>query len=286
MHAPRSHQRPARGSDRIWLIAGTGEGPALTAALRERGWRLRVSLVGAQAGRAYTPHPGLELAIGAIGAMGAAVADPEAGVRAELEAAALAADPFRWVVDASHPFATVITAALASVCRERRQPLLRLLRPPLHGGQVISLSGLDELQERVAPGRRLLLALGARRLAEAISHCPQAHHHARILPSAEGLRQAMAAGLAPERVACLRPSADSCAVERALCRRWRIETLLARASGGSTEAHWRAISAERNLELLLLRRPSEPQGVEALPFAALLAKLGVPIPEDAACPTS
>ncbi|MEB3332830.1 MAG: precorrin-6A/cobalt-precorrin-6A reductase [Synechococcaceae cyanobacterium] len=282
MHAHHPHQRPGRGGERIWLIAGTGEGPALAAALLERGWRLRVSLVAAQAARAYSPHPLLELAIGAIGV---ATADPGAGVRAELETAAGAGDPFRWVVDASHPFATAITPALAAVCLEYRQPLLRLRRPPQRGGVVISLAGLEQLNALVEPGRRLLLAIGTRRLSEAISHCPGARHHARILPSADGLRLAMAAGMAPERVACLRPSAAGCAVERALCRRWRIETLLARASGGSTEAHWRAISAELDLELLLLRRPSEPEGIEALPYAALLAKLGTPMPEDAACPT-
>lgn len=271
MHAPRSHQGPSGRPDRLWLIAGTGEGPALAEALLVRGWRLRVSVVSEPAGRAYSPHPNQELAIGAIGD---AAGDPGGGVRAELEAAARTGDPFRWIVDASHPFATTITAALAAACREGGQPLLRLIRPELSGGRTSELDNLEALRGLIPSGRRLLLAVGARRLAAAIRYSPGAIHHARILPTADGLRQAMAADLAPERVACLRPSALACGVEEALCRRWRIDTVLARASGGSTEAHWRAISAALELELLLLRRPPEPAGVEALHFEDLLARLG------------
>ena len=47
------------GQDRLWLVAGTGEGPPLAAALLQRGWRVRVSVVTAAAVRAYqTLHEG------------------------------------------------------------------------------------------------------------------------------------------------------------------------------------------------------------------------------------
>jgi precorrin-6A/cobalt-precorrin-6A reductase len=85
----------------------------------------------------------------------------------------------------------------------------------------------------------------------------------------------MAAGLRPDRVACLRPGTDA-AVERALCRRWGIETVLCRRSGGHTETLWREVAAAERLQLLLLDRPPEPAGVEALAGPELLARIGAP----------
>jgi precorrin-6A/cobalt-precorrin-6A reductase len=272
-----------RAAPRIWLIAGTGEGPPLASRLLAAGWRVRVSVVSAAATRAYAPHPRLELAVGALGE--GAPARPRArpvdgaadAVLGELTAAARGGDPFRWVIDASHPFAQRISAALAFACAGSGQPLLRLARPlsPLPGATILpdlpSLSGID-LQ-----GCRLLLAIGARRLAEACTHSPRARHHARVLPQPGALRLAMAAGLPAARVACLRPPSDAAAaaaIEAALCRRWRIEAVLCRRSGGPSEAHWRGICAAQGLRLLVLERPREPQGVEALSLPVLLERVG------------
>ena len=48
--------------------------------------------------------------------------------------------------------------------------------------------GLDAVD-----GEQLLLAIGARRLAEAIRACPAARPHARVLPSPQALRQGASA---------------------------------------------------------------------------------------------
>jgi precorrin-6A/cobalt-precorrin-6A reductase len=273
MHGPRRHQSDGPGggdgADRIWLIAGTGEGPALATALLARGWRLRVSVVSPAAALAYGPHPGQELAVGAIGGPDG----PEAGVAAELAGARQRGDPYRWVIDATHPFATRISAALARTCGALEQPLLRLRRPDLASAGAVPLADLAELRRHGRPGERLLLAIGARRLAEAVAATPEAIHHARLLPHGEALGMALAAGLAPERLAPLRPTADG-RIERALCRHWGIEAVLARRSGGPNEALWHRIGADLGLRLLLLERPPEPRAVEALPLAELLERLG------------
>lgn len=281
MQGPALHQGgappPPEVASRIWLLAGTGEGPPLASQLLARGWSVRVSVVSTAATRAYAPHPGLELGVGALGA-GAASGDlaPEAAVLAELHAAAQRGRPFRWVIDASHPFAQRISAALALACAQAGQPLLRLERPLPAAPEATILPDLPSLAGIDLVGRRLLLAIGARRLAEAMAHAPRAVHHARLLPLPGALRQAMAAGLPAGRVACLRPPAATAtaAIEAALCRRWRIEAVLCRRSGGPSETHWRQISAALGLRLLLLERPREPRGVELLPLAALLERVG------------
>jgi precorrin-6A/cobalt-precorrin-6A reductase len=263
MHARASQP----GGNRIWLFSGTGEGPPLARTLVQRGWRLRIWVVSAAAVRAYPPMEGLELVVGALGG---APAFSQA-----LAAAAAAGRSPTWVVDATHPFAQRISADLLQACRLHGQPLLRLQRPLLPAGRATLLAGLEELGRLPLAGRSLLLAIGARQLPTAIAHSPGARHHARILPSATALAQAMAAGLAPERVACLRPTAQGW-VERALCQRWGIETVLCRQSGGAGEQLWQGLAEACGLQLLLLQRPAGPGDSQGLEGPELLRRLGQP----------
>lgn len=269
MHDTGLHQR--RG-DHLWLIAGTGEGPRLAGALLARGWRLRVSLVGAAAARRYPEREDLVVEIGALAG--------EAAIRERLERARDAGTPFAWVVDATHPFARVISADLSTACRRHGQPLLRLCRPDLPPGRAVLLEDLAALADLDLGAERLLLAIGARRLGEALLHSNAKRHFARLLPNPAALRLARAAGLQDDQLACLHPGASAPlpdgALERALCRQWGITTVLARQSGGAPEALWHRVAEQERLRLLLLRRPPEPQGSDTLPLAELLEKLGSP----------
>jgi precorrin-6A/cobalt-precorrin-6A reductase len=279
MHDTPMHQ----ASPRLWLFAGTGEGPSLASALLAMGWHVKLSLVSGEALRAYAPHPRLEPAIGAIGSA--------AAIGAALDRAEAKGEPCQVVVDATHPFACQISADLAEVCLARSQALLRLRREgvfselggagpgPRQANGVRVLAGLESLSDLNLRQEKLLLAIGHRQLARAVALTPGAVHHARLLPHATGLQQAMAAGLAPKRVACLRPGAGpggpsfAASIEEALVRQWGITTVLARQSGGVTEACWRDVAQRLSLTLLLLQRPAEPEGVPALGQADLLDQL-------------
>ncbi|MDP4707600.1 MAG: precorrin-6A/cobalt-precorrin-6A reductase, partial [Cyanobium sp. MAG_237] len=208
----------------------------------------------------------LTLRVGAI--------DGEQGVWSELAAAESVGWPYAVVVDASHPFACVVSRQLAAVCKERRQRLIRLLRPSLPGPASI-LSNLEDLRSRALQGHRLLLAIGARQLSAALACSPGAQHFARLLPSPRALQLAMAAGLAADQVACLRPGSQL-EVERSLIRRWQITTVLARQSGGVTEQLWQQLCAGTGPQLLLIGRPAEPAGVQALSQNCLLEALVLP----------
>jgi precorrin-6A/cobalt-precorrin-6A reductase len=286
------HDPAGRQPLRLWLIGGTGEGPRLARQLLERGWQLEVSVVTAAASLAYPAHRHLRLLVGAL-------AGGEA-IRQRLAMAAAAGQPYAAVVDASHPFARQISAQLAEALGQQKQQrqlaqgqledrptgqlpaqplLLRLERPLLSNPSDRLLADLEALApHRLAPhslaGRRLLLAIGARQLGRAVALSPGALHHARLLPTAEALQRAMAAGIAPERLACLRPGGGGeAALLAALLRRWRIDVILCRQSGGITETLWRQLAASQGCELLLLRRPADPAGVTGLAEAELLARL-------------
>jgi precorrin-6A/cobalt-precorrin-6A reductase len=251
----------------IWLFSGTGEGPPLADALRQRGWGVRVWVVSAAAARAYAQAEDLVVEVGAIGGLSC--------LRGALEGALAAGRGPSSVVDATHPFAQRISADLALVCSQLGVPLVRLARASLPPEGATVLRGLADLEGRALAGRSLLLAIGARQLADVLTRSRGARHYARILPNATALAQAMAAGLAPGRVACLHPTGEGL-IERALCRRWGIEVVLARQSGGSGEGLWHGVTAELGLELLLLERPSEPAGVPCLGTRELLQRLEGP----------
>ncbi|MCX5932323.1 MAG: precorrin-6A/cobalt-precorrin-6A reductase [Cyanobacteria bacterium] len=259
----------------IWLLGGTGEGPLIAARLLAAGWSVQVSLVSEEALRAYAPHPRLGSRLGALAGPGA--------IAAELQEAPLA--PFRWVIDASHPFACRISADLAAVCARSSQPLLRLWRPPARqrpGSRLILLEQLEDLASLDLAGERLLLAIGARHLARAVALAAARACFARILPSPASLRLALAAGLGPGALACHRPGTGLTAsragsIERALLEHWGITAVLCRQSGGPTEQLWQQLCAELGLTLLLLKRPEEPFPKASLwPLEELLERVGLP----------
>ena len=281
MHQGSPHQPDGQlPTDWIWLLAGTGEGPPLAAALLAAGWRVRVSVVTPEAARAYAPHPRLQLQVGPL-LDGAAVS----AVVQELRP--------RWVIDATHPFAVQISALLEQVLAPLAQPRLRLARgiamatatPCVGAAQPAPgpndgaewLRDLDGLRQIDLRGERLLLAIGSRHLPAALAASNATAHFARVLDRPASLQLALAAGLPDAHLACLRPDPSGHGgVERALCRHWRVSAVLCRQSGGAGEGLWRRICQELGLRLLLLERPNDPGSAERLPLAALLEKLGRP----------
>ena len=249
----------------ICLVSGTGDGPPLAEALLQRGWNVLVCVVTPTAARAYTAHPQLQIRIGALAA------------DSDLEALLERWRP-HWCVDATHPFACAISQRLERVCLGRQQALLRLARcaaTAVNNTAVQPLSDLGQLSDYAWAGERLLLAIGSRQLPEALAHSRAATHFARVLDQPNSLQLALAAGLPDAHLACLRPTPHGDgAIERALCRRWRISQVLCRRGGGSSERLWRTICQELDLPLLLLEAPTAAK--DGLPFQALLEKLGDP----------
>ncbi len=249
----------------IWLLAGTAEGVAIAAALIRAGWTVEVSVVTASAARAYADL--------AVAALHQGPLDGDASIKQ-----VLARRP-SWVVDATHPFALQISAALHRVCGREGQRLLRFERRT----DVLSRTGSasadvpasvrwlerpSALADQCLGGHHLFVALGSRHLAETAraGAAAGATLFARVMPSCDGVRQALAVGLAADHLAVVHPRADLApgAIEAALCRRWRITDVICRESGGLIEGLWRNLAAERGIQLWFLRRPEAPVGVEVV----------------------
>lgn len=242
----------------LWLLSGTGEGPGLASALIKCGWQVSVSVVTRDAATVYEELPLAALWIGPLVGV--------EGICRVLQEQRRQGEGFAWVVDATHPFAMVIRANLQRSCQKSSQPLIRFERPMESTAHQRLISSAGDLSRLDLGGSRLLLAIGARHLRQAVAAAEYAGAEvfARVLPSPDGLRQALSAGLPAEHVALLRPTLGENAgrLEAALCRRWGITMVLCRQSGGAIERLWQSICDQQGLKHFLIARPDPGLGMD------------------------
>ncbi len=241
---------------RLLILGGTAEAAALARrADAELGGRIAVitSLAGRLPGRPELPG---DVRIGGFGGAG--------GLNAYLADAGI-----DLVIDATHPFAAVISQAAAEACSARGIPRLMLVRPPWtpqpgdDWRQVESPAEAAELLPRLA--RRVFLATGPGSAA-AFAHLADIWFLLRLFaPRAAPLP------LAHYETIVARPpfTRDG---EAALLARHRIEALVCKNSGGPTQAKLAAARAA-GLPVVIFRRPPLPAGEQAADPDAALAWL-------------
>jgi precorrin-6A/cobalt-precorrin-6A reductase len=228
---------PAR---RILILGGTGEARQLASRLAARA-DLAVTL--SLAGRTASPAAqGVPVRIGGFGG-------------AQGLADYLATERIDALVDATHPYAAVISANAARAAELSQTPLLALRRPPwliVAGDQWIEVADVNGAVAALAgPSRRVLLALGRNELAP-FTRSPQ-HHY--LVRSVDPVDPPLAV---PHAVYVTGRGPFSEADDRALLEAHGIEVVVAKNSGGS--ATYGKIAAARvlGLPVVLLRRPALP----------------------------
>jgi len=243
---------------RIWLLSGTGDGPPIARALVKTGWSVSVSVVSVQASFAYEGVSLENLWVGSL--------DGVKGIVGVLKNAEFCEQRFQWVLDATHPFATLISANLEAACRENYQPLLCFQRSLETSPSSKVIRSSTELSIQSLRGRRLLLALGKRELHKAVrsSSHSGASVFARVLPTPESLKEAFRSGLPDDHLAPLRPlqGASPGSYELALCKRWAITDVVCRQSSGPTQDLWQKICQRNQLRLFLIARPRLSNNLE------------------------
>ncbi|WP_269622527.1 precorrin-6A reductase [Prochlorococcus marinus] len=235
----------------IWLLSGTGEGPLIAKALISKGWKVSVSVVTVQASQSYAHLPLESLWIGAL--------DGPDGIRLLLAKTKEKKQGFDVIIDATHPFAAVISSNLKTVCQELNQPLIRFERSCRTSSKAFLIKTYEELLNFDLSGKRILFAIGSRSLPEAINLASQggATVFARVLPTVEGLTKALACELPESHIAVLKPLLGKTIgeFESGLCRNWEITGVVARQSEGQTQMVWQNIAKEQKLDLWLISRP-------------------------------
>ena len=228
----------------LLILGGTAEAAMLAAAATERlGSALVVttSLAGRTEHRA--PLPGRVRIGGFGGSDGLARYLSEAQVDL--------------VIDATHPFAAQISAQAAAACAAAGVPRLLLLRPewqrhPLDRWiEVADLAGAAGVLPRL--GRRVWLTVGRRDL-DAFAGLTRHHFLVRLVePPPQPLPLASCELL-------LGRGPFNLAEERRILERYAIEVLVAKASGGAATEAKLVAARERDLPVVMVRRPVPAPG--------------------------
>jgi precorrin-6A/cobalt-precorrin-6A reductase len=171
------------------------------------------------------------------------------------------------VVDATHPFAAVISANAAEACTVADVPRLSLIRPPWRPEPGDNWLEVDSLAAAAValPGiaRRAFLTVGAGGI-ESFRTVAGVWFLVRLFePPAAPLP------LADHHVVISRPPFDL-EGEAALFAKHRIDTLVSKQSGGPTDAKL-AAAREMGARVVMVRRPAAPSGERVETVEAALA---------------
>lgn len=239
----------------ILILGGTAEARQLAAELAARPGVARVTT--SFAGRVAQPRmPAGDVRIGGFGG-------PE-GLGAWLREHRVDA-----VVDATHPFAAVISANAAQAAAAAGIPLCALRRPGWSAGPgdrwhpAVSLA--DAAAQLPALGRRIFLTTGRLGLA-AFADLGQLHFLIRSVEPPEP-------PLPRHTHVLLDRGPFTVEGERELLRTYDIDVLVTKDSGGPATAAKLTAARELSVPVVVVRRPLAPEGVPVAPDVAAILEL-------------
>ncbi len=171
------------------------------------------------------------------------------------------------VVDATHPFAAVISANAAEACASAGVPRLMLIRPPWRpepGDRWLEVDSLAAAAEAL-PGiaRRAFLTVGSGGI-DAFRAVAGVWFLVRLFEP-----PALSLPLAESHLVIDRPP-YTVEGEKALFAKHRIDTLVSKQSGGPTDAKL-AAAREMGARVVMVRRPAAPPGERVETVEAALA---------------
>ena len=240
---------------RILILGGTTEARQLAGKLaRREDFSITLSL----AGRTESPvAQGVPVRVGGFGG-------------SDGLAAYLSEEHIQLLVDATHPYAARISANAAEAARRSGVPILALRRPgwaPVAGDRWTLVDSATEAARALgmAP-RRVFLAIG-RQEAGAFETAPQ---HRYLIRSVDPVEPKL---VVPDALYLLARGPFPEADERALLKKYVIDAVVSKNSGG--EATYGKIAAARALgiEVVMIRRPALPDVPSAETVDALAAKV-------------
>ena len=240
----------------LWLLTGTGEGYIFAKSLLKEGWRITVSVV---SDRASIPYEKLNIEKILVGAL---ISEDE--IRSVILNARNNQTGFHCVIDLTHPFATKITPSILKICKELEQPFIRYERPIDNISNAFLIKKFSDLGCYNLRNKSILFALGVRQLQEALIFARDlgANVYARVLANPESIKKTLSSSILKTNFAVLNPSVSSEGqIEKALIRKWNIDGVVCRQSGGMNEMLWHQICSSMGINLWLLERPDKVQAI-------------------------
>jgi precorrin-6A/cobalt-precorrin-6A reductase len=160
------------------------------------------------------------------------------------------------VIDATHPFASRMSANAVGACRATDTPLVVFTRPawtPQRGDRWIEVATIDEAVDALGSGPRTVFLTQGRLQLAAFARAPQRRYIVRAIdhpPEIDAL---------PNHKLILSRGPFTLADEVTLMRNEGVEALVTKNSGG--RATYPKIEAARTLgiEVVIMRRPPPPE---------------------------
>lgn len=239
--------RDALPEDAAWVFSGTSDGNALAAALAAQlDTRVVVS--------AATQHGG---ALALKESADVSVWAGRQGVEARRQA--LTGSRARVLVDATHPYASLMSERLMGLSRELGIPYLRYERASEYAPEDGPLCATPQLaaERAIATGQRIFLATGSKDLATFLQ-APGAKDKLwflRLTAEPELIERAIALGVPRERI-CAMQGPFSSAFNQALWQDWGIDCVVTKDSGGAGGYRAKADAARAlGIPLIVQGRP-------------------------------
>lgn len=248
----------------LWIFSGTSDGNALANELLEQGYPVVVSAATEYGGEVATKH-----------CSGVSVWAGHQGVEAQRQA--LSQNQARAIVDATHPYANLISEQLMGLSKSLNIPYLRFERP----SSFVADTGIEcesteqAAKQAIALGRRIFLTTGSKDLAT-FFQTPGANERewfVRVTPEPEFIQRAIDLGV-PRSHICAMQGPFSQAFNEALWRDLKIDCVITKDSGdaGGYQAKVAATQA-LNIPLLVIKRPKLEYPFITSTFDAVLRQL-------------
>ena len=231
----------------VWILSGTSDGPAIANRLLELNYSVFASVLTYKAGQAYIENPKLHIITGRLNNKDQIINF-------------INKNKITCVVDATHPFAVIISKNLNNACKEINTPLLLFERKSLINktNNFFYIDDLRDINSVDIENKNILLAIGSRFLNDTANYymnC-KANVFTRVLPTYESITKAFGSCIKNSNIAILEPSKNNKSIlEKKLCEFWEIDYVLCRESGSYSQKNWESIVSGSKMKLFLVKRP-------------------------------
>jgi len=231
----------------VWILSGTSDGPLIANRLLELNYSVFASVLTYKAGQAYIKNPKLHIITGKLNNKDEIINF-------------IKKNKIKCVVDATHPFAVIISRNLNNACKEINTPLLVFERQSQinNTNNFFYIDDLKAIKESDLKNKNILLAIGSRFLNDTANYYMNynANVFARVLPTFESITNAFGSCIKNSNIAILEPSkSEQSILEKKLCDFWKIDYVLCRESGSYSQKNWERIISGSKMRLFLVKRP-------------------------------
>ena len=240
-------QNPENCHENVWILSGTSDGPGIVNKLLKQNYVVFVSVVTYKASKSYAKNPKLHIITGKLNDIGEIISFIEK-------------NKINFVIDATHPFALIISKNLNEACRKIKKPLLAFERKSKIKSfkNFYYINDLKDISRESLLNKNILLAIGSRFLKETANYyltCG-ANVFTRVLPTHESINKAFGSCIKNSNIAIFEPSKKKGDVlEKKLCEYWKIDLILCRDSGSYAQINWEEIVYESDMKLFIVKRP-------------------------------